>query len=92
MALSVSSFGTRVKNGYRYYSHYIYHFHMSVDVIFFQETPYFSSPTEPNIVSQVLPIPHFLFSSLRPHTVSWVPESEHASQFIPSSPCLLITY
>nr|KYP76032.1 Retrovirus-related Pol polyprotein from transposon TNT 1-94 [Cajanus cajan] len=54
---------SRVQKGYRCYSPATHRFYTSADVTFFEDTPYFIatdvSPVDSDLLSQVLPIPHF---------------------------------
>lgn len=43
--------------GYQYCCLSTYHFYMSADVTFFENEPFFASPTACESISQVLPIP-----------------------------------
>ena len=50
---------SRLQKGYRCYSPITHCRYISADVTFFEDTPYFTSPVESNIVSEVLPVPCF---------------------------------
>ena len=64
------------------YFHVTHHEYTSVDATFFEETSYFNSFIEPNVISKVLPVPYFGLSLSSLQVLSMKPFESHSTLIV----------